>query len=58
VVTWGRRLLTFPGAGGLGHDGLHDMLELELLHRAGARDQVASPDPWNPRPLQLAAALI
>jgi hypothetical protein len=58
VMTWGRRLLMFPDAGGLGHDGLHDMLELELLNRAGSRDQAGSSGPWSPRPLQLAAALI
>ena len=43
VVTWGRRLLTFPGAGGLGHDGPHDMLELELLNRADAQDRAGLP---------------
>jgi hypothetical protein len=58
AVSWGRRLLTFPGAGGLGHDGLHDMLELELLGRADARDHASAPGSWSPRPLQLAAALI
>ncbi len=42
VVTWGRRLLTFPGAGGIGHDGLHDLLELELLNRADAQDRADS----------------
>lgn len=26
LMTWGERLLTFPGAGGLGRPGLHDML--------------------------------
>src|SRR2546427_1774420 len=34
LVTWGERLLAFPDAGGLGQEGLHDMLELELLDRA------------------------
>jgi hypothetical protein len=58
AVSWGRRLLTFPGAGGLGHDGLHDMLELELLGRADARDHASASGSWSPRPLQLAAALI
>jgi hypothetical protein len=58
VMTWGRRLLMFPDAGGLGHDGLHDMLELELLNRAGSRDQAGPSGPWSLRPLQLAAALI
>jgi hypothetical protein len=58
AMTWGRRLLAFPGAGGLGHDGLHDLLELELLNRADARDRADVPGSWSPRPLQLAAALI
>ena len=35
LMTWGRRLLTFPEAGGLGQSGLHDMLELKLLNRVG-----------------------
>jgi hypothetical protein len=35
LMTWGRRLLTFPDAGGLGRSSLHDMLELELLNRVG-----------------------
>jgi hypothetical protein len=58
LMTWGRRLLAFPGAGGLGHAGLHDMLELELLNRAAAQDRAGPPGPWSPRPLRLAAALI
>jgi hypothetical protein len=58
VMTWGRRLLSFPDAGGFGHDGLHDLLELELLDRAGSRDRADVPGSWSPRPLQLAAALI
>jgi len=58
LMTWGKRLLTFPGAGGLGHSGLHDMLEVELLNRAS---MLVQPDPfalWTARPVQLAAALI
>ncbi len=55
LMTWGKRLLTFPDAGGLGQSGLHDALELELLSRADALDQDNS---WSARPLQLAAALI
>jgi hypothetical protein len=64
VVTWGRRLLTFPDAGGLGQSGLHDMLELELLGRAGSADRAGPADrvgsfvSWSPRPLQLAAVLM
>ena len=58
LMTWGRRLLTFPDAGGLGRSGLHDMLELELLSRVGPLDQDDSFSSWSARPLQLAAALI
>jgi hypothetical protein len=36
LMTWGERLLAFPGAGGLGQAGLHDLLELELLDRVKA----------------------
>ncbi|HEX5303824.1 MAG TPA: hypothetical protein VFW50_43205 [Streptosporangiaceae bacterium] len=35
-MTWGRRLLTFPDAGGLGQSSLHDMLELGLLNRVAS----------------------
>jgi hypothetical protein len=35
LMTWGERLLAFPGAGGLGQAELHDMLELELLRLTG-----------------------
>jgi hypothetical protein len=64
LMAWGKRLLSFPDAGGLGQSSLHDMLELELLNRVGPADRVGVPDqagsfvPWSPRPLQLAAALI
>jgi len=34
LMTWGERLLAFPGAGGLGRAALHDLLELELLDRS------------------------
>ena len=33
LMTWGERLLAFPGAGGIGRADLHDMLELELRDR-------------------------
>jgi hypothetical protein len=46
-VTWGRRLLTFPEAGGLGRGSLHNMLEAELLTRAGSRGRAAAW--WIPR---------
>jgi hypothetical protein len=36
LMAWGRRLLTFPDAGGLGQSSLHDMLELGLLNRVGS----------------------
>jgi hypothetical protein len=64
LMTWGRRLLTFPDAGGLGQASLHDMLEFELLNRVGSVTQAGSAAPVGlfvpmsrPR-LQLAAVLI
>jgi hypothetical protein len=56
LMTWGERLLTFPQAGGLGRSGLHDMLELELLNRAGVPG--GSWGPWGVRPLRLVATLV
>ena len=56
LMTWGERLMTFPDAGGLGRSGLHDMLELELLNRAGV--PAGSWGPWGARPLRLAATLV
>ena len=47
LVTWGRVLLTFPEAGGLGRGSLHNMLEAELLDRAGSGDRAAAW--WIPR---------
>jgi hypothetical protein len=47
LVTWGRRLLTFPEAGGLGRGSLHNMLEAELLTRAESRGCAAAW--WIPR---------
>jgi len=41
LVTWGHRLLTFPGAGGLGRGTLHNMLEAELLTRAESLGRAA-----------------
>ena len=46
LMTWGKRLLTFPDAGGLGRSGLHDVLELELL----SRDEVRPGGTWAPGP--------
>lgn len=42
VVTWGRRLLTFPEAGGLGRGSLHNMLEAELLTHADSTGREAA----------------
>jgi hypothetical protein len=47
LVTWGRRLLTFPEAGGLGRGSLHNMLEAEILTRAESRGRAAAW--WIPR---------
>jgi hypothetical protein len=64
LMTWGRRLLTFPDAGGLGQSSLHDMLELELLNRVGSVIQAGPPVlvsslvPRSRPRLQLAALLI
>jgi hypothetical protein len=64
LMTWGRRLLTFPDAGRLGQSSLHDMLELELLNRVGPVapavpvTPVGSFVPRSRHGLQLAAVLI
>jgi hypothetical protein len=42
LVTWGRRLLTFPEAGGLGRGSLHNMLQAELLTHAEYRGRTAA----------------
>jgi hypothetical protein len=47
LVTWGRRLLTFPEAGGLGRGSLHNMLEAELLTHAESRGRAGAW--WIPR---------
>ena len=58
LMTWGERLLAFPGAGGLGQAGLHDMLELELPSRAESLARAGSWGPWGLRPLRLTGSLI
>jgi hypothetical protein len=47
LVTWGRRLLSFPEAGGLGRGSLHNMLEAEFLTRAESCGRAAAW--WIPR---------
>ncbi len=47
LVTWGKQLLTFPEAGGLGRGSLHNMLEAELLTHADSRSRAAAW--WIPR---------
>jgi hypothetical protein len=42
LVTWGKRLLTFPEAGGLGRGSVHNVLEAELLNRAESRGRAAA----------------
>jgi hypothetical protein len=42
VVTWGKHLLAFPEAGGLGRGSLHNMLEAELLTHADSRGRAAT----------------
>ena len=42
LVTWGRRLLTFPEAGGLGRGSLHNMLEAELITHSESRGRTAA----------------
>jgi hypothetical protein len=58
LTTWSERLLAFPGAGGLGQTGVHDMLELDLLDRT---DSLARAGAWGPaglRPVRLTGSLI
>jgi hypothetical protein len=45
LMTWGERLLAFPGAGGIGRAYLHDMLELELRDRG--RPLARAGGAWN-----------
>ena len=47
LVTWGRRLATFPEAGGLGRGSLHNMLEAELVTRTESPGRPAAW--WIPR---------
>ena len=58
LMTWGERLLAFPGAGGLGQAGLHDLLELELLERTESLAQAGSWSPAGLRPLRVTGSLI
>lgn len=58
LMTWGERLLAFPGAGGLGQQRVHDMLELELVNRAESLTRAGSWGPWGLRPLRLTGSLI
>lgn len=58
LMTWGQRLLSFPGAGGLCRAGLHDMLKPDLLNRSESLAWAGSSGPWDPRPLQLTGSVI
>jgi hypothetical protein len=53
LMTWGERLLSFPGTGGLGLASLPEVLERELRKRAESLARVGSWDPWGPRFLLL-----
>jgi hypothetical protein len=57
LMTWGRRLLAFPDAGGLGRASLQDLLERELLDRTESLARAGSRGPWGLRPLSLTASL-
>jgi hypothetical protein len=54
LMTWGERLLSFPGAGDLGPASLPELLERKLRNRAESLARVGSWDPWGSRPLLLA----
>jgi hypothetical protein len=56
LMSWGERLLSFPGAGGLGPASLPEVLERELCKRAESLARVGSWDPWGPRSLLLTGA--
>jgi hypothetical protein len=51
LMTWGERLLSFPGAGGPA--SLPEVLERQLRNRAESLARVGSWDPWGARPLLL-----
>ena len=53
LMTWGERLLSFPGTHGLGLASLPEMLERELRKRAESLARVGSWDPWGTRSLLL-----
>jgi hypothetical protein len=53
LMTWGERLLSFPGADGLGPASLAELLERELRKRAESLARVGSWDPRGPRSLLL-----
>jgi hypothetical protein len=53
LMTWGERLLSFPGTDGLGLASLPEVLERELRKRAESLARVGSWDPWGPRFLLL-----
>jgi hypothetical protein len=56
LMTWGERLLAFPGAGGLGRASLHDMLELELSDRGQLLVRAGGWDSAGQRSLRLAGS--
>jgi hypothetical protein len=58
LMTWGERLLAFPGAGGLGQAGVHDMLELDPLDRANSLARAGAWGPAGLRPVRLTGSLI
>ena len=58
LMTWGERLLAFPGAGGLGQAGRPGLLEPELLDRTGSLAHAGSWSPAGLRPLPVTGSLI
>jgi hypothetical protein len=53
LMTWGERLLSFPGTDGVGLASLPEVLERELRKRAESLARAGSWDPWGPRFLLL-----